>query len=415
MPRFKSNQSAAGKTKLKVLLEDGVTTDYVVRDGAMSLKDFVEEEMENELPELNFKNIHFYSAGQRLDDDQQMAELPGEIMALSCPDPPPPWMIPGPGSHLALQALRRYTILSPVMCEFDDSGKGRKLGIGCKVEILEVMREHVKLKTLTYNKHNVEGVVPLQKKPLFGFSDLPLSLLELQNYVMVLQAELHAPTSKLGKPFALLPRDVVSIGMDSDFVYKNLPEEVTIVVQKETDNGPVSGTIKLFSPNKDLVLRPQTLIAEAVVGQWHYVCTSKIRFHKDYADCLQNSDIVLVASHTSRGTSLLNNEGDLVLLDKKMELLNIRQTFALQAMSAFRKHPRMYEKIHYASVCPEMISFRSRWLASMQAGLGMVQTKQNMVVFQLYAPTVAKAKSIIKVADRVQMNPLAVVSALLHV
>jgi len=399
------------KRKLQFKMESGEIADVIVRNSNLSLKDVIDDDLQTNFPLMNFRNLQIYSAGKKFDEDTNINQLPDEVMALSCPEPPQ-WSIPGPGGHLPIQAFHPYTMLRQVIIYVgEDGGRERILSPGCRIMVEEVTSEMLHIKTLHYDKRNVEGKISIQSKPILTLPDMPLTLREGQNYVLLQPSEMMS--GALRKQQHLLnPGDVVKIVIDSDFIHRIYPDDTLLVVQRETEMGSQSGTIKLVR-NHTCCIRPITTMQDVVIGQFHFHCSRPVKTFEDFNDIAENDPIVLAASVTNLGISVLTLDGELKLLDKKAELVNVKQAFALRVILGRRIHPMIHMKCHNAAVSAEMISLRSRWLAGIKSALGMIQTKENIKIFSDFLPHVQKSFSIMKVADRVKMSPASVVAALL--
>eukprot|EP00397_Hematodinium_sp_SG-2012_P022365 GEMP01023167.1.p1 GENE.GEMP01023167.1~~GEMP01023167.1.p1 ORF type:complete len:411 (+),score=61.69 GEMP01023167.1:212-1444(+) len=406
-----SSGRVQGTFKLKVCLEDGQYTDITVSDGTKCLKDLIDEDLQNEWPEINFKNLQLYGAGKRLADDMKIPLLPSEIMALSCPDPPQ-WSIPGPGAHLPLQPYRNYTITRHVLCTIPGVERGRILSPGCIVCVEETSSDSIRIKTLRFEKRNFEGVIVLPEKPILGLPDMPLSLREGYIFAMEFSIELLDTSAARRNHLMLQPNDIVRVSLDSDFIHRLFPEDALLIVTRDANEEVYTGTIRLVRKNK-CSIRPITTLADVMISQWHFHCSRALNTFDDFNWIVDHDRLVIAASHSNRGTSVLTEGGKLVLLDKKEGLLNVKQAFALRVMLSARFHPKVYEKCLFASLSAEMTSLRARWLCAIKNSLGMVQTKENINIFMEFAPAVSRSLPISKVATRVNMSNLSVVAALL--
>jgi len=402
------------KKKLKLTLENGETADILIKDinNNACLKDLIDDELQNQLPYLNFRNLKLYSSGKRYDEDTNVNQLPNEMMALSCPDPPQ-WCIPGPGGHLPLQALHPYTVLRPIPLIVGDDGlKERTLSPGCRIMVDEVSSDHLKIKTMHYDKRNIEGLVAIQPNPIFSLPDMPLTLREGDQYSILL-SNFEMMSGNMSKLVHLLAEgDVVKMVIDSDFIHRVFPADTLLVVQLETETQTLSGTIKILR-NHQCSIRPITNAQNVKIGEFHFLSSRPVKTFEDFSYVIKNDPIVLSASVTNLGISVLTLEGGLKLLDKKTELVNVRQAFALQVILAKRLHPNIHIKCHNMAVSAEMISLRSRWLAGIQSSLGMIHTKSNIKTFSEYAPIVGDSFACKKLVDRVLMTPLSIVAAVL--
>jgi len=399
------------KRKLKFTLECGQIAELTVKDDNRSLKDIIDCDLQNELPNTNFRNLNVYGSGKRFEDDTNVNQLPEEVMCLSCPSPPH-WSIPSPGGHLPVQAFHAYTVLRQVIVQVGDAGTSERiLSPGCRIMVEEVTSEVLHIKTLHYDKRNVEGKIALRQKPLLTLPDMPLTLREGQNYVLLQPSEMMSGALRKQQQ-VLNPGDVMKIVIDSDFIHRIFPDDTLLVVQRETESGTQSGTIKLIR-NHQCVVRPITTPQDVKIGEFHFLCSRQVKTFEEFNYVTENDPIVLAASITSAGISVLTLNGELKLLDKKTEIINVKQAFALRVILGRRIHPKIHIKCHNAAVSAEMISLRSRWLAGIKSALGMIQTKENINTFSNFLPCVQNSFAITKVAERVKMNPISVVAALL--
>eukprot|EP00397_Hematodinium_sp_SG-2012_P016146 GEMP01016464.1.p1 GENE.GEMP01016464.1~~GEMP01016464.1.p1 ORF type:complete len:409 (+),score=93.66 GEMP01016464.1:200-1426(+) len=396
--------------KLRVCLEDGQCTKLTVKDGTKCLKEFIDDELQNEWPTVNFRNLQLYGAGQRLDDELKITALPAEMMALSCPDPPQ-WSIPGPGAHLPLQPFRDYTVIRHVLCISNDAEGDRMLCPGCSVRIEETLGDSVRVTTTRYHKRNYGGVIVLPPEPILGLEDLPLSLRANCTFILQYPVEILCANAWRQR-MRLNAGDTIKIAMDSDFVHRVFPDDALLIVQREVGDVQHSGTIKLMY-NRVCCIRPAANMEDAQMGRWYFHCSRAIRSFGDFNWVVEHDPIVVTASRTTLGTSVLALDGVLRLAPKKSELLCVKTSFALRSLLALQDHPRVQHKCHLASVSVEMTSLRAHWLRGIQASLGMVATKDNVQIFAEFAPAVSRSKPILKVAARVKMSPISVVAALL--